>query len=310
MPERAARTPSVAPVPAAEGADASAAARRASGTCRVCGGSISVWDRVGGRGLCKSCRTNDRDRVEHARALFLGALTAVDLSTELTDRQRQIVAETVPESVGVAWHRKTGVAALRFLAEEALADEVMTADEDQRIREIGHLVRVDLDAALKDEADLADRVTLGRARDGRLPVAIAAPLSLRRREVCHLRVKADLLESVFSADASGREALWAPKGVPLSYNAYRGVRPKAPARAREIDSGILGVTDRRLIFRGNHHAIEVRYEDLIGFRVFQDGVGMRIPRSPADTLFKVRTPHFVAGLALAAAAIPRVRRSR
>jgi hypothetical protein len=237
-------------------------------------------------------------------------LTAVDLERELSERQRRTVIETTPESVGVAWFRKTGISALRFLAEEALADEVLAADEDQRIRDIGNLVRVDLDAALKDDAELADRVVLGRARDGRLPVVIATPLALRRREVCHLRVKADLLEPVFSSDPSGREALWAPKGVPFSYAAYRRVRPKAPARAHEIDSGVLGVTDRRLIFRGRHHAIEVRYEDLIGFRVFQDGVGMRVPRSPADTLFKVRSPHLVAGLALAAAAIPRVRRSR
>ena len=101
----------------------------------------------------------------------------------------------------------------------------------------------------------------------------------------------------------------APKGVPFSYNAYRRVSAKAPSRAREIDSGVLGVTDRRLLFRGAHHAIEVRFEDLIGFRVYQDGIALRIAKSPADTMFRTRSPHLVAGLALAAISVPRVRRA-
>ena len=292
------RARSVTAAPAAPEARPPDVPATASGGCPGCGRRLGVWARLGRGGFCGSCGPEQKERVEHRRGLFLGALTAIEFETELSPRQRQIIAETAPDSVGAAWHRRSSTSAVRFLLDEAVRDDLVTEAEDRRIHEIGRLVNVSPEALLDHDPDLVDRFVLGRARDGRLPVAPAAPLSLRRREVCHYKVKADLLDSLALSSQTTGDGLWVATDGPFEH-VHRALRAKVPSRSRTMDAGILAVTDRRLIFRGRQH-LEVPFDDLVGFTLFRDGLGMRIRRLPADPVFRLRSPHLVAGLAVAA----------
>jgi hypothetical protein len=281
--------------------------RRDATHCANCGRRSTIWMRLSHQDLCSSCRSAQRASLETRRAVFLGVLTALDLGTPVTERQRLVLAGTTPADVGDGWHHRYSTSALRYLVEGSLADERLTEPEEDWLREVAGLLSVDFDRLTREDRALFDHLALARAADGRLPRVRAGGIALGRREVCHLAMDAELVgRGGEGTTPRGGHPVW--RGVPLKFDEVSAVSVRLPGEARAIDGGTIAVTSRRIVFRGKRGVVEIQLGTIAGFTLFADGLRIDGLEHSETHAFRMRRPYLVAGIADAAAAHGRRRR--
>jgi hypothetical protein len=265
--------------------------------CSTCGIQLGLLDRLRGYTECRTHRAATAATRDQARARYLGALTGFDLSGSLTPSEARTLAETDLAVVGVDWHHRVARSAIAYLLDQALADELLTADEDATIARLARLATVDLGELIGTANGLSTRVMVARVNAGRLPTVVKPVTRLRRREVCHLEVRASLMTTAEGAGAHVDRGINAAKGTRIDY--ARLVNQLAPLAGglRAWDDGHLVVTDQRVFFDGNHLAIQVPHRRLIGYTLFKDGLRLRIAGRKAEPIFRVAEPLVVAAVA-------------
>ena len=169
--------------------------------CTICGRGLSFTRRLVGGGLCSSCATERvvcaQEARDEAQRLYSQALA--DLESDAPDPTR-VTAILSQQAALTGWrdsHRgKLNEEALIRLADRALADDVLTEDEEGRFLAIATALGfsdVDLEQRFRD---VLDRLLIARVNDGRLPTLQSPSLMLKRGEVAHAETSAALLKEV------------------------------------------------------------------------------------------------------------------
>src|SRR4029079_2403143 len=114
-----------------------------AGTCSRCGKKLGLRERLLGRQLCRDCAALEAEGQKKRRRLYLGAITALDLRTDLGPVESGVLANTTPESLGADWHQSIAAGALRFLYEQAIESGAISADEQRRITDAARVLRID-----------------------------------------------------------------------------------------------------------------------------------------------------------------------
>ena len=273
----------------------------ASATCRVGGEPLSAMDRLLGRTVCRRHRAAGHEAEEKLRARYLGALTALEPGRPLPAAESAVLAGIEPASLGTSWHRQRAGAALKFLMDEALADGLLSADEERQLDETARLLKIDRTAVFRSERGLAERFVTAQANAGRPPTVRSRSLRLKGGEVAHLETSATLMDGRGAA-GSGSDGWSMPLTVGLRVtHVGQGTRiPGLPRGSRAADAGTLTVTNRRVVFRGKQGSVECAYAQLIGFEFFREGIALQVSGRTSAPLFRVADPWVVAAVANAA----------
>jgi len=272
----------------------------APSACATCQKPLSLLDRLMGRTECATDRANSTATRDTARARYLGALTGFDLRAPLSASEERTLTETTPESLGTAWHARVTRSALTYLFEQALADDALTADEDAAIDRFARLASVTVSDVLRGTPSLAAHAAVARVNAGRLPTVTKPTVRLRRRETCHIEVRASLMTDSAGAAATSAAAgrgLDMNRGDLIAYGRVVGGLVPMPSDLRAWDDGMLLVTDQRVFFEGDHVSIQIPHRRLIGCTVFKDGLRVRIAGRRAEPIFRIADPLVVAAIA-------------
>lgn len=173
-------------------------------------------------------------------------------------------------------------------AEEALNDDLLTANEEHRLLALGEALGLtSLDGA--DYTELNGRLVVAKVNDGRLPV-IEVPIILKPGERGHASASAALLKEValkeFRAGSHGVSFRIA-KGVTYRTGRTRGQMVTVGSKVVTEDIGTLYLTSARAIFRGDRRLLEFDYRKLVDVRVFSDGLGLAVSNRQTPSTFRV-----------------------
>ncbi len=127
-----------------------------------------------------------------------------------------------------------------------------------------------------NEGRILGAVLEGNAVGIELNVAdVQVPFNLQRGEnlvfVTNARYMKTVVEREFRGQSMGMSVRVA-KGIYLRPGAFRG-RPVSKSSFKKVDSGMLGVTAKHLYFAGSRERFRVRYDKIVAFEPYEDGLG-------------------------------------
>jgi hypothetical protein len=185
----------------------------------------------------------------------------------------------------------------------ALADDRLTADEEQALLAALAKLGVTDDNAEAQVPGIRDRLVVARVNDGRMPAVDAPSLLTRPGETVHLETNAELLKSVavheFRAGSQGF-SFRIMKGVTYRVGATRGHMVTVGSELQTIDAGLLSVTSRRVVYAGGRKTLEFRYDRLVGLELYEDGIRLAVTNRQDPSLFRLQHVHAVAAVITAA----------
>jgi hypothetical protein len=259
--------------------------------CATCGASLGFRRRLSGADQCEECERKAKAATESALASYDLAVAAVirAVSAQSPEAGRLLELERVIED-GKGSFEVRKLAAYRRYLDAALADEILTEDEEQRLVEVG-------EALYRTPAKLGEvlapyrpQILVAMVNGGRLPVVNSSRIMLKKGEVVHLEEEAGLLKEVvqreFQSGSRGMSFRIA-KGVSYRVGASRGKMVEVGRSWELEDEGPLSVTSHRMVFAGTRRTVEVAYSKLLNFEVYSDAIQIHVSNRQKPTTFRV-----------------------
>jgi hypothetical protein len=207
-------------------------------------------------------------------------------------------------SISEKHRRQMNSGALFRLADRYLADELLTEDEEDTFLEIAEALGFTQEEFATGLPGLMNRLALGRANDGRLPVLPNPQLMTQKDEVVHGELPAALLKEVtvreFRGGGSGVSFRIA-KGVRFHTGQARGRSVVVGTEVQTADEGILSITNTRVVFLGSRKTIESKYSKLVNVKVYSDAITLGVSNRQNPSTFRVADGPFTAAIINAAA---------
>jgi hypothetical protein len=179
--------------------------------------------------------------------------------------------------------------AFRAYAENVLADDRLTEEEEAAFGDVAEALRVEQTEFGTRFNDLLNRLVIARVNDGRLGVIPEPHIMTKKDEVVHLETNASLMKEVALREWRGGSSgvsFRIAKGVSYRTSAIRGKSVVVGTELQVADSGVLAVTSQRIAYMGNK-TIELSYAKLMNLDVFSDGVRVHVSNRQNAPLFKV-----------------------
>jgi hypothetical protein len=200
--------------------------------------------------------------------------------------------------------RKLNMGAVTQMADRVLADEILTVDEESTFLEVVEglgFTQADLNTGFDG---VMKQLVLARANDGRLPVAEDHQLMAQRDEIVHGELPAALLKEVARREFRGGGAGMSfriAKGVRIHTGGMRGRSVVVGTQIQTADTGVLSITNKRVVFIGARKTIESKYAKLVGVQVYSDAISLSVSNRQNASLFQVDDGPYTAALINAAA---------
>ncbi len=170
---------------------------------------------------------------------------------------------------------------------DAMADQRLTADEEQRIAQISENLGVKISHDAETQQRMDRFRLLARIDNGQL-TPIDPGVLLQRGEVCHARFTSAVHELRTVTKAIGYHGpagrIRIMKGLSWRYG-YVNVNRVTSEQLRELDSGTLLVTNKRLLFNGSKKNLSIPLRRVIHFTLFKDAIQIE-KDSGKDQFFK------------------------
>lgn len=213
-------------------------------------------------------RERYRERLQHA-------LTDSHLSAnERADLEATGKSFGLNEEVLAAIYKEEVLRVVQQVFDSATADRRLTEEEDQRLADIAANLGVTLTHSDETKRAIERFPLLARIENGQIP-EIPAPILLQRSEQCfaqfpsRLHEKRSVTKRVGYSGPSGSIRIM--KGLRWRYG-YVNVHRVTTEELRQIDTGTLYVTNKRLLFNGQSKNVSVPLKKVIQFTLYRDGV--------------------------------------
>jgi hypothetical protein len=189
--------------------------------------------------------------------------------------------------------------AVHVYADAVLADDVLTADEEETFLAVCAAVGIEL----PPNSDLFFRLNIAKVNDGRLEAIPDPHVMTKKGEVVHLEMFAGLMKEVTLREFRGGSAgvsFPVAKGLRFRTGSFRGRSIVVGTELQVADSGPLAVTSSRVVFLGQRKTIEVPYSKLVGVEGFEDGIRFSASNRQNAPLFRLENGEIVAATVNAA----------
>lgn len=194
--------------------------------------------------------------------------------------------------------------AFRQFANEALKDDILSIAEEERLLGLCKPLGIDQDKLNNEFRDVLHRLAVARVNDGRLPTLPDPKILLKKNEIPHGSMNADLLKQVTTREYQGGYAgvsFRVMKGVRFHTGGVRGRSVVVGTELKTADTGEITLTSHRAVFVGANSTVEIQYQKLIGMEVFSDGIKFNVSNRKNAILMRVESGEVVAALVNAAA---------
>jgi hypothetical protein len=225
-------------------------------------------------------------------ALYRASLRAALRDRVLKDDDKKRLAGIVADfgltdETQSAIYKEEVLAVIQAAFNEAVADQRLTDEEEQALARMSDNLGVKVTHDNGTQSRLERFRLLARIDNGQLP-AIDPGVILQKGELCHVRFDSALheLRTVTKAIAyhgpSGRIRIM--KGLSWRYG-YVNVSRVTTEQLRQLDSGQLLVTNKRLLFNGAKKNVSLPLKRVIHFTLFNDAIQIE-KDSGRDLFFK------------------------
>jgi hypothetical protein len=255
-----------------------------------------------GEDRCEQCEARDDAAQaaavsEHER-LLSGMPSGRYLDSGEVARIREL-ERTIP--VLAAQFQQRRASAYTSLLAAALADDVLTPEEEMRLLEQGAAL---FDAAERPAlhaifAEYRVRLLIATVNAGRLPYADPGGIVTKKGERVHVHEAASVLKEVVNREyqaGSRGVSFRIMKGVTYRVGATRGRMVEVGRSWQPEDSGELAVTSRRLLFTGDRRTIEVPLQKILDLNLFDDAVQVHVSGRQTPHTFQVPSGPLVAAV--------------
>ena len=248
---------------------------------------------------------------EEKEAIAAGEAAYAELGNALAsaspDEARRLIAdfESSGKSAAVADRDRARLGKAAFLryAEVALADDHLTADEEDALGAVGDALGIS-QADLAEDSDLYVRLEVAKLNDGRLPVVEQPRLMPKKGETVHLETTGALMKEVAVREwrgASQGVSFRVAKGVRYRVGATRGHLVTVGTQLQVADTGILSITSTRAAYLGDRRTLDMPYSKLMGMHLYADAIQFSLSNRQTAPLIRVETNTDVLGALLNAA---------
>lgn len=180
--------------------------------------------------------------------------------------------------------------AFLLLVDTGLEDDILTAAEESSVLSAGSLLGIGPARLASEFPDLLDRLVVACVNDGRIPRLDDCPVPLKRGEVGHATVAAELLKEVAVSEWQGRSSgvsFRIASGVRYHVGSTRGRSVVVGSRIEVADSGMLTVTSQRAVFQGSKRSLEFAYPKLLDITPYSDGVRLAVSNRQTPSIFRI-----------------------
>lgn len=265
--------------------------------CTGCGTKLSFVQRMSGTALCPGCKEKRQALHQEALAQYPALLRSIWNGT-VTEAEGSTVLVKIRVGLTEAEQAKINGEAFRSFAEEVLADDILTEEEEAKLTGMGsRLLGVTQEKFQGEYGDLLLRLFVARVNDGRLPTMPTQRIIQKAGEQVHLETNARLLKRVTLTRYEGGYSGFSfriAKGVSYHTGGARGRRVEVGTQVKEEDCGVLVVTSQRAVFVGSSKSLEMPYSKLLSLEVFEDGVAFHLSNRKNSPLFRLDSGHAVA----------------
>ncbi len=266
--------------------------------CATCGKKLGFARRLTGASECADCAQRSKADRQAAEAEYRSALErAADPGTDLA-----LMATTLPPlatRAGIEPKQARDLTWKSLLAafDRALADEVITKEEESRLERLANafgFTPSDVERAIEG---YRAPLFIAQVNDGRLPEFYSTRMMPKKDEVAHLETAAALLKEVQIKEWRGGSrgvSFRIARGVSYRVGANRGQMHVIGTELQVQDEGTLTVTSHRAVFTGTRKTVEVSFVKLLGLNVFNDGIQFHVSNRQNPSLFRVESGPMVA----------------
>lgn len=267
-------------------------------TCATCGAQLGFTRRLTGATECADCAAKRKQAQADAKVEYRALIeSAASGNADLLTLQSTLPSVAERASLQPQQTRDMNWSALMSAFDRSLADEVITADEEDRLVRLAESLgfgRSDFERAIEHKKA---PVFIARVNDGRLPEFDSTRIMLKKGEVAHLETSAALLKEVQIREFRGGSrgvSFRIAKGVSYRVGASRGQMHVIGTELQTQDEGTLTITSKRAVFAGVRKTIEVSFAKLLGMNVYTDGVQFHVSNRQNPSLFRVESGPMVA----------------
>jgi hypothetical protein len=203
------------------------------------------------------------------------ALDDEELS-EVEKQKLEDVAEnfSFSKTVKTDIYKEEVLAVMQEAFKRAVMDRRLTPAEELRLAKMGENLGIEITHDHATLITIKRLKLLARIDVGELPT-IEPSLRLQRGEVCHAEFPCRLHEyrvitrGVAYHGPTGRIRIM--KGLSWRYG-YISATPVRSEELRQLDSGTLYITNKRLLFNGSRRSVNTQLKKIIHFTAYQDGI--------------------------------------
>lgn len=180
----------------------------------------------------------------------------------------------LPETARDVVYKDEVLAVVQQAFNDAVADQRLTDEEERHLTKMSENLGVKITQDVETQTKVARFRLLAEIESGRLPI-ITTPLVLPRGEVCHaqlpcrLQEKRTITKLIRYSGPTGRVRIM--KGLSWRYGAI-SVNRVTSEELRQIDSGTLYITNKRLLFNGAAKNLSVPFKKIVQFTVYKDSL--------------------------------------
>jgi hypothetical protein len=186
----------------------------------------------------------------------------------------------------------------------AIADQMVTADEQQTLKQLAQILGIDLKAATMDKKTKEDYyflVLLNALEQGYLPQCKQPTIVIQNDEVAYWEISSNFIFARTNTTGyfsqSSREGFKAAKGVTYQLGSSRNT----PIREHVMDNlpGIFAITNKGVVFSARQQSFAIPFTQLHAFDTYNDGIGLRkqdtelllqfYDKQMSEVIFKVLT---------------------
>ena len=206
---------------------------------------------------------------------FQRAVAEVIADEKVTADEREALAKIgaglrVSSQMQQEIFRESASELLKKVLDRALADHRLAPEEQETLERVAAQLGITLEQDAVTQQALARFALLWRIENGELP-AFPTKLLLQEGEVCHFMTPATLHELAKMTGARVARGVY-----------YRATSSPAPhvaeADLRQVESGTLYVTDRRILFHGERKDVDIKLANVLSFQVFTGGIALEKSR--------------------------------
>jgi len=253
--------------------------------------------------LAASAAVFVRQRRIRARELYEHHLEDALADGVLTEEEAEELASIREDrALAAAEVRMVALAIYRRALNQAASDSRITAEEEARLQKLQQQLSLSEHDLAEDRQQIQRVRLLARIERGVLP-RVDAPVPLDDGEVCYFAVRARIAQRLSLPAAAAAPARFlrfhVDGAAPFVVNGARD--PLAPREdVLPLDSGMLMITNRRLLFRGARKTITMSHIRVAQIDLYADAIRNQEDEGAAQ-LYLVDDPELTAAILLAAA---------